>query len=74
MTKIQKPVKELCGYPALAPLVGKRAFIHCYNADVIWTSLVVDVRNSTDTGIEIETQNTIYKLTCSERYKAVNAV
>lgn len=74
MTKLQKPVKELCGYPALPPLVGKRDFIHCANADVIWTSTVVDVRNATDSGIEIETENTIYKLTYTEDYELPEAV
>lgn len=69
MTKMKKPVKDICGYPALTPLVGMRAFIHCDNADVIWTSLVADVRNSTDSGIEIETENTIYKLTYPENYE-----
>ena len=66
MNKIEKPVKEICGYPAFTPVIGNRAFVCCDNGDTIWTSLVVGVRNITDSGIEIETKNTIYKLTYTE--------
>lgn len=74
MTKIKKPVKEICGYPAFAPVIGSRAFVCCDNGDTIWTSAVVDVRNATDSGIEIETENTIYKLTYTEDYELPEAV
>lgn len=43
--------------------VGSRAFITLKNGKSIMTSCVVDIRNKTSKGVEIETQKSIYKLT-----------
>lgn len=41
---------------------GKGAVIKCTDGVSYYTSNVVDIRNVTANGVEIETQNTIYKL------------
>lgn len=41
---------------------------------MLFTSQVVDVRNQTENGVEIETQNTIYKLTYKQEYEFPRAV
>ncbi|MDD6735148.1 MAG: hypothetical protein PUE13_02420 [Clostridiales bacterium] len=61
-----KPIKEITGYLAYKPIIGKRLVI-CTKHHMIWTSPVAAIRNSTETGIEIETKNTVYKLTFLER-------
>ena len=58
-----KPVKEIMGNLGHPVEVGYRAFIKQEKGTMLFTSQVVDVRNETKTGMEIETRNTIYKLT-----------
>lgn len=58
-----KPTIEISGNLGHPIEVGYRAFIRQEKGTMLFTSQVVDVRNHTDEGVEIETQNTIYKLT-----------
>ena len=58
-----KPVKEIMGNLGHPIEVGYRAFIKQEKGTMLFTSQVVDVRNETQIGMEIETRNTIYKLT-----------
>ena len=53
---------------------GSRAVIHSTEGPSYYTSKVVDVRNESKTGIEIETLNTIYKITYPEGFKLAEAV
>ena len=69
-----KPIKEIRGNLAFKPVVGKRAVICCSDGNALFTSTVAAIRNSADTGIEIETRNTIYKLTYSEQNELPHAV
>jgi len=62
MRKI-KPIKEVSGTIAYRLEKGYRAVICCSDGNTFFTSLVEDIRNSSVSGIEIETMNTIYKLT-----------
>ena len=57
-----KPVKEVKGRFAYEPQVGVRSMIYCEDKQ-IWTSMVVGILNVTDECVEIETLNTIYKVT-----------
>lgn len=60
---MSKPVKEITGSLGYQLERGFRAFVCETNGDTLMTSQVVDIRNETTEGVEIETQNTIYKLT-----------
>ena len=53
---------KIIGHFAYEPAIGKRLVIYV-DKDVLWTSTVADVRNRTDTGIEVETRNTVYVVT-----------
>lgn len=64
-----KPVIEISGSLGYKAERGYRAFICREEGKMLFTSQVIDIRNETADGIEIETQNTIYKLT----YSAKNA-
>ena len=55
--------KKLCGNLAFEPAVGNRSVICCNDGNALFTSTVAAIRNATDKGIEIETRNTVYKLT-----------
>ena len=66
---MSKPIIEITGSLGYPLECGFRAFIKKEKGDMLFTSQVVDVRNETTEGVEIETQNTIYKLT----YSAVQA-
>ena len=57
-----KPVKEIKGKFAFEPQIGVRSVIYCEDKQ-IWTSMVVGILNATDKCVEIETLNTIYKVT-----------
>lgn len=57
-----KPVKEVKGRFAIEPQIGVRSIIYCEDKQ-IWTSMVVGILNVTDECVEIETLNTIYKVT-----------
>ena len=59
----RKPVVEITGMLCYELEKGYRAFVRKTNGEPLMTSLVVDIRNKTTEGVEIETQNTIYKLT-----------
>ena len=63
MVRTNKRVEEIKGELGYQAEKGYRAFIKKTNGETIMTSQVVDVRNETADGIEIETQNTVYKLT-----------
>ena len=58
-----KPMVNIWGDFSYEPQVGFRAFIRKSNGETLYTSQVVDVRNKTENGVEIETQNTIYRVT-----------
>lgn len=60
---MSKPVKEITGSLRYHLEKGYRAFVQETSGETIMTSQVVDIRNETLSGVEIETQNTIYKLT-----------
>ncbi len=62
----RKPEINIMGNFCFEPSIGYRAFIKKDNGETLYTSQVVDVRNKTENGIEIETKNTIYKVTFSE--------
>lgn len=57
-----KKIKELTGCLGHKLARGKSAVITCTDGVSYYTSDVVDIRNVTASGVEIETQNTIYKL------------
>lgn len=58
-----KPVIEIKGNLGYKLECGFRAFIKGEDGNMLFTSQVVDIRNENSNGVEIETQNTIYKLT-----------
>lgn len=58
-----KPTIEISGNLGYPLEKGYRAFIRQEKGRMLFTSQVVDVRNQSDEGVEIETMNTIYKLT-----------
>ena len=58
-----KPVIEIKGNLGYKLECGFRAFIKKEDGNMLFTSQVVDVRNENSNGVEIETMNTIYKLT-----------
>ena len=58
----EKKTKELTGCMGHKLARGKGAVIKCIDGVSYYTSDVVDIRNVTANGVEIETQNTIYKL------------
>lgn len=65
-----KPYVEINGRIEYPLEKGYRAFICNENGKDIITSQVVDARNETKDGVEIETRNTIYKLTYTATDKA----
>lgn len=69
-----KPMKEISGNFVFEPVVGKRAVICCNDGNILYTSVVAAICNANDRGIEIETRNTIYKLTYSEQTRLPYAV
>ena len=60
---MSKPIIEITGSLGYPIECGFRAMIKKYKGDMLFTSQVVDVRNETANGVEIETRNTIYRLT-----------
>ena len=71
--KMKKTVK-VRGFLSRAVVKGERASICCDDGVHYLTSKVVDVRNDNATGIEIETLNTIYKVTYIPDDELVEAV
>ena len=61
-----KPTVNISGVLCFEPQKGYRAFIQKNNGETLYTSQVVDVRSKTENGVEIETKNTIYRVTFSE--------
>lgn len=61
-----KPTVNILGVFFYEPQVGYRAFIKKNDGETLYTSQVVDVRSRTENGVEIETKNTIYRVTFSE--------
>lgn len=66
-----KKVIKVRGFLGRAAVVGDRASICCDDGSHYLTSPVVGVRNDSATSIEIETLNTIYKLTYIEGFSLV---
>lgn len=69
-----KKTVELNGVLGQNATKGNRTVIHSAEGHSYYTSTVVDVRNESKTGIEIETLNTIYKITYSDSFKLGEAV
>lgn len=69
-----KKTVEVNGVLGLNATKGNRAVIHSAEGTSYYTSKVVDVRKGSKTGIEIETLNTIYRLTYSEEKNYTGAV
>lgn len=67
---MSKPIIEVTGKLGYPLECGYRAFIKKNKGDMLFTSQVVDIRNETSSGVEIETRNTIYKLTYAEQIAA----
>ena len=57
-----KKIKELTGCLGHKLARGKSAVINCSDGVSYYTADVVDIRNVTANGVEIETMNTIYVL------------
>lgn len=58
-----KPVVEISGKLCYKLKKGCRAFVQDTSGEKLMTSQVVAIRKATTKGVEIETRNTIYKLT-----------
>lgn len=70
---MMKPVKEVKGKFVYEPKIGERCMIDAGDK-YIWTSTVADIRNATTESVEIETQNTIYKVDLiAEKEKSIAA-
>lgn len=69
-----KKIVEVNGVLGKNLAKGNRAVIHSAEGPSYYTSPIVDVRNESKTGIEIETFNTIYKITYPEGYTLAEAV
>lgn len=67
---MSKPIIEITGKLSYPLECGYHAFIKKNKGDMLFTSQVVDVRNETSSGVEIETRNTIYKLTYADEIAA----
>lgn len=65
-----KPIIEITGRMEYPLECGFRAFIKQGNGTMVFISQVVDVRDNTEYGVTIETQNTIYKLTYAKEMVA----
>lgn len=63
-----KKIIKVRGFLGRAAVVGDRASICCDDGSHYLTSPVVGVRNDNAAGIEIETMNSVYKVT----YVSVN--
>lgn len=68
-----KPIKILLGNLVFPAVVGSRAVIHSKDT-TLWTSTVVDIRNHTSDGVEIETLNTVYKIKYDSKGELPHAV
>lgn len=69
-----KKTVKVRGFLGRAVVKGERASICCDDGVRYLTSKVVDVRNDNAAGIEIETMNTIYKVTYVPDDELVEAV
>lgn len=69
-----KKTIKVRGFLGRAVVKGERASICCDDSAHYLTSKVVDVRNDNATGIEIETMNSVYKVTYVHDDELVEAV
>lgn len=69
-----KKTVEITGTLGQGVKVGNRAVIHSKEGPSYYTSKVVDVLERTSSGIEIETLNTIYKITYPQDTNLAEAV
>ena len=69
-----KKIVRVRGFLGRTAVVGDRASICCDDGSHYLTSPVVGVRNDSDTGIEIETMNSVYKVTYVPGDELVEAV
>lgn len=69
-----KKIIRVRGFLGRAAVVGDRASICCDDGSHYLTSPVVGVRNDSATGIEIETMNSVYKVTYVPKDELVEAV
>ena len=69
-----KKTIKVRGFLGRAAVVGDRASICCDDGSHYLTSPVVSVRNDSATGIEIETMNSVYKVTYVHDDELVEAV
>lgn len=69
-----KKIVRVRGFLGRAAVVGDRASICCDDGSHYLTSPVVGVRNDSDTSIEIETMNSVYKVTYVPKEKYVEAM
>ena len=72
--KYMKKIIELKGVLGQNVTKGNRAVIFSVSGPSYYTSKVVDVRNESKAGIEIETLNTIYRITYPESFSLAEAV
>ena len=61
-----KPTVNILDVLCFEPQKGYRAIIQKNDGETLYTSQVVDVRRKTENGLEIETKNTLYRVTFSE--------
>lgn len=73
MKPVVKPVIELKGNLAYEPVIGERVMILQDGSPKYYTSTLMAVHNRKKSGIELETRNTIYKITYEKRKKAKKA-
>lgn len=69
-----KKIIELKGVLGQNVTKGDRAVIFGVSGPSYYTSTVVDVRNESKVGIEIEILNTIYRITYPESFSLAEAV
>lgn len=73
MKPVVKPVVKLKGNLAYEPVIGERVMILQDGNPKYYTSKLVAVHNRKKSGIELETKNTMYKITYEKRKKAKKA-
>ncbi len=67
--KPQKQVKYVSGELGIVEK-GKRGMIYSTDGKIIFTSEIVDLKNKTEHGIDIETLNSVYKVSYPQGCKA----
>ena len=69
-----KKIIELKGVLGQNVTKGDRAVIFSVSGPSYYTSKVIDVRNESKVGIEVETLNTIYKITYPESFSLAKTI